>query len=246
MQWLKTEGEERGPGNRWLQGGDTDPRNTTATGQTIMARASMSKQDTIAMCFSETFQAPMYTKLIKLMQKNLETLEVMIQGKVLRLTNEQIQGDYKARSEIGMNYDWDDSEFQRASALEASAVSLSVRYPMLYPLRTIYEHRKKVYLAAGIQNVNDYIEPPAPGMENWFPGIEMFMGGMMPGGPGGPSAPGGPRLLPPGPPAGPGQAEPGGGVQVGSPRSGMLAAVEDRDMAPGGGGAKATTMGGGA
>jgi len=230
MAWLKTEGEERGPGNRWLQGGNVDPRNTTATGQTIMARASMSKQDTIAMCFSETFQVDLYNKLIKLMQQNLETLEVMIQGKPMKWTNEQIQGDYKARSAIGMNYDWDDSEFNHAMALEQSAMALAQVYPMLYPLRTVYEHRKKVYQAAGVQNINDYISPPPPGMENWFPGMPM------------------PGQAPPGMPGMPPQAGPGGPggpqLQIGSPDQGMLSAVEDRDMAPAGDGPKMTTMGG--
>lgn len=234
MQWLKSEGEERGPGNRWLQGGNVDPRNTTATGQTIMARASMSKQDTIAMCFSETFQVDLYNKLILLMQKNLETLEVMIQGQAQKYTNDQIQGDYKARSEIGQNYDWDDSEFQRAMALESSALAIAQAYPMLYPLRAVYEHRRKVYLAAGIQNVNDFLQPPPPGMEGWFPGMPIGPPPMPSGAPGGLA----PEML--GPNVPPGAA----GIQVGDPRSGMLAAVEDRDMAPGGGGPKATTMGG--
>ena len=185
MSWLKSEGEERGPGNRWLQGGNVDPRNTTATGQTIMARASMSKVDTIAMCFSETFQVDLYNKEILLMQKNLETLEVMVQGQPVKYSNEQIQGDYKARSEIGSNYDFDDSEFQKALALEASAHAIAQRYPMLYPLQAIYEHRKAVYLAAGKQNIADLLQPPAPGMEGWFPG--MPLPGQVPtGGPGAP------------------------------------------------------------
>jgi hypothetical protein len=206
----------------------------------------MSKQDTIAMCFSETLQVDMYNKLIKLQQRNLETLEVMIQGQWVQLSNEQIQGDYKARSEIGMNYDWDDSEFQRAMALEASALALAAQYPMLYPLSAIYEHRKKVYLAAGVQDINKYLSPPPPGMEGWFPGIEMMGMGLMPPGAGGPG-PGG-LIPPPGPGARPDRM-PGGPPQIGGaqlqprglPGQGR---ADDRDMAPGSSVNKQMSIGG--
>jgi hypothetical protein len=189
MALLKTEGEERGPGNRWLQGGDVDPRNTTATGQKIMSRASLGKVGMIGACFSELLQADLYQKIVFLYQRCLgedEVVSVVVDGEPVGLTKKTIQGDYRAQSEIGLEYDYDDRRVEKAMQIKGDMMAMIQMFPMMFPLKKVAAAQKSYYAAMGEPNPGDFYVLP-PGWEDWTLGS---------------APPGTPPQLPPGAPAG--------------------------------------------
>lgn len=181
LEYIKSEGEERGPGTRYNQGTDSDSLNKTATGVSLIQRASMSKIEMIAMAFAELFLVDLYNKLIFLYQRNLDLpKEVVVDGERMQITREMIQGDYRARSDMGLVIDYDDREFSKKMALLQMAGKVAEKFPMLYPLQMLYKHVQGVYLAAGIKDPNEYVLPPPQQLRGWMPGMSQ-----QPGKPGG-------------------------------------------------------------
>lgn len=217
LEYLKAEGEERGPTTRFNQGTDGGPGgNDTATGISIVQRASFSKIDLIAMAFSELFLVDLYNKVIVLYQKNLDLpVIVKVDGKAIELTKKSIQGRYTAHSDLGANIDFDDRAFQQAN------VNLKMMTDLLtaglYPFapEAIREALRDVFVAGGKTDPSKYMEvmkPPTPG-------------------PPGPSGAGEPATPPPGtaprPPQG-AQGQPGPpGMAPGSSGDGTLVGGAD-------------------
>lgn len=183
MDWLGTEAQENGPSNRWTMGGDVDPRNTTATGQQIMSRASTAKQNMIALVFTEMFQVDLYQKIIRLLQRHVEPFDVVVEGQTLHLTREDIQGDYVAYSEVGRQFDINGEEVQSSLMLLEQLTKL-VPSGIVTP-QNIYNAAKRVVLAFGESNVSDYLTPPAAVAPDGLPGSptvpDQASGGFDPG-----------------------------------------------------------------
>ena len=171
LEWLKGEGEEVGPGTRFNMGTDGDPNNQTATGISLVQRASFNKIDMIALAFGELLLVDLYNKLIWLYQHQLDRERtVFVKGKPVKITKDKIQGDYRAVSDLGIEVDFDDRAFGKAQALNANMMAMLKVAPMLFPLKQIYAHQEQLYLAAGVKDVGELIAPPPQELENWFPG----------------------------------------------------------------------------
>lgn len=164
LEYLKAEGEERGPTTRFNQGTDSGPGgNDTATGIKIVQRASFSKIDLIAMCFSELFLVDLYNKLIILYQKNLDMpLEVIVDGETIVLTRKSIEGRYTAHSDLGAEMDYDDRAFQQTNS--KLQMMTSMLKEGLYPFApsAIKEALRDVFIAGGEAEPSKYLEAAAP------------------------------------------------------------------------------------
>jgi hypothetical protein len=172
MQWITEESQSIGPANPLVWGGSPDPREKTATGAKIRTNASMWRIDTVSMNYTEQFVAPLHNKLIYLLQANLdEDAEVVVDGKTIVLTKDNIQGPYVCRADFKLELDYDDNKFLKAKALADDAILKAEKYPMLYPLGKIHHAQSQMYVAAGERDPSQYIEAPTPGMEGWFPGM---------------------------------------------------------------------------
>lgn len=202
IEFLKGEGEERGPGTRYNMGTDADTLNGTATGVSLIQRASLNKMDMISLAFSELFLVDLYNKLIFLAQNNLDKpIEMLVDGRPWTMTRENIQGDYRAEGDLGLEVDFDDRAFQKAQGQLGSLMEVSKTYPMLAPLEVVQEHLKNVYVAAGEKDLGRLLPPIPPEFVGWFPGREevimkmaQFIAMQQQGGapaPGGPPMPGG-------------------------------------------------------
>jgi len=167
LEYLKAEGEERGPSTRFNQGTDAGPGgNDTATGIQIVQRASFSKIDLIAMAFSELFLVDLYNKLILLYQKNLDTpVVVSVDGEEVTLTRQSIQGKYTAHSDLGAAVDFDDRAFGQANAQLNMMVSLATAGVYPFAPGAFKEAIKDVFVTGGKAEPTKYLElaaAPAP------------------------------------------------------------------------------------
>jgi hypothetical protein len=173
IEFLKGEGEERGPGTRYNMGTDADTLNSTATGVSLIQRAALNKVDMIALAFSELFLVDLYNKLIFLAQHNLDKpVPVTVDGETINLTRETIQGDYRARGDLGLDVDFDDRAFQKASGLMELAAKVGEKYPMLFTVEVAREHLRRVFIAAGEKDLSELLPPIPPMYQGWYPGKE--------------------------------------------------------------------------
>lgn len=193
MEWITNEEQSIGPANPLVWGGSPDPREKTATASRIRSNTSMWRIDTVSLNFTEQFLVDLHNKLIFLLQENLdEPAEVTVNGKKIILTRENIQGPYACVADFQLELDFDNDRFMKAKMLADDAVTTAQHYPMLYPLGKIYHAKRQLVLASGESEAGEYVEPPAKGMEGWFPGRDVAKTEGEPGAPGVPQiGPGG-------------------------------------------------------
>lgn len=162
LEYMKAEGEERPGAGRYNQGTDADSLNKTATGVSLIQRAGNQKLDMMALAFSEQCLVDLWNKLIKLYQLNLDIeVQVEVDGEVITLDHDMIQGNYYAQSDLGVEVDFDDREFAKSQQLLATAVELVQVMPEAYTPEVIYEHIKALYHAAGVRSKERMPVPPS-------------------------------------------------------------------------------------
>lgn len=238
IEFLKGEGEERGPGTRYNMGTDAETLNATATGVSLIQRASLNKLDLISLAYSELFLVDLYNKIIYLAQQNLDKpVEVWVDGEKIVLTRALIQGDYRAEGDLGLEVDFDDRAYAKAQGQLAAYMQIASTYPMLAPVETTREYLKAVLIASGEKDLTNLLPPIPPMFAGWFPGREQLVMQMMQFQimqmqmmQGGPPAPNGQPPSPGAPPQGGPGMIPSGGLP---PEMGQTPEPQGRDFVSG-------------
>lgn len=182
-------------------GTDAPSLNSTATGVTLIQRASMDKTDLMAMNYGEQFVTDIYNKLIFLFQRNMDIPRaVVVDGQEILVTKEMIQGNYKARLDIGVDVDFDDRAVAKAQLLLGVAMQMSEKFGWGY--EPVYEHLKNLYVSAGVKDIDKYVPNPEQVMAWQMQQLQQQLALAQSAGPG----PGGgkPKALPAGAPIPPG------------------------------------------
>lgn len=188
IEMNKGDADERGTATRMAgMGTDMPQYNKTATAFAGFQRASLNRTDLVALSFAETFLADLYTKVFFLFQRHMDKPRtVKIDGKEIEVTREMLEGDYRAKAEIGIDVDFDDREAAKASAMLQQAMLVAQRYPQLFPPQKMAELVRRVFVAYGEQAVTELMELDPMALTAPPPGPP----GAPPGGPAGLLGPG--------------------------------------------------------
>jgi len=182
LDYLDVQKENRSGGFKPAQGQpDSDAK--TKGGTLALQRASFSRIDLVVLIFAEVGLKDLYQKTISLIQKNLDRpTTVMVDGLEVHLTPENIQGDYKARSSMGIQVDFNEQEYRRLEMILDRIMSMYEMFPFLFPAEKIYNVLRRMFAAAGFKDQDEMMSPPPPGLRNWFMGIEAIPPQLLQGG----------------------------------------------------------------
>ena len=198
FEYIETLLEQWTGRTRYNQGLDAKSLNKTASGMSMIMKASTQRLGQIIRQFAETGVGELYRYLIKLNQKYIT------QDQVIRLMNEEIEislDDLSGKLDIDVNIDIGIGEKQQT--IQNLQLFLGMLFPqgqamgILTPKEWIMAARK-ILMESGIRNINDYVPDPQQyeqrqqqqqmqqqmmgGMGGMPPGMPP-QGGGMPGGP---------------------------------------------------------------
>ena len=214
FEYIETLLEQWTGRTRYNQGLDAKSLNKTASGMSMIMKASTQRLGQIIRQFAETGVGELYRFLIKLNQKYIT------QDQVIRLMNEPIEislDDLSGKLDIDVNIDIGIGEKQQT--IQNLQLFLGMLFPqgqamgVLTPREWINAARK-IMSESGIRNINDYV--PSPEQYEQKQQQQMMQQQMM--GPIGPMNGGGPDgPVPGGTAPGGNPAGPGGGMLKGMP-----------------------------